>query len=81
MTTILDFEEDISIQTLIALTKNGDEIVIEENGEPLVRITPIENCEEVELRPRTLGLGKGKDYFISEIFDDKKPSRFWSFDK
>lgn len=33
---------DVSIQTVIALTRNGDEIIIEENGEPLAKITPIE---------------------------------------
>lgn len=34
-----------SVQTLIALTKNGDEIVLEENGKPLAKIIPFENLE------------------------------------
>lgn len=29
-----------SLQTLIALTRNGDEIVLEENGKPLAKIVP-----------------------------------------
>ncbi len=33
---------DVSIQTIIALARSGDEIVLEENGEPLVKLTPIE---------------------------------------
>ncbi|MDQ3321506.1 MAG: hypothetical protein M3525_03485 [Acidobacteriota bacterium] len=31
-----------SVQMLIALTKNGDEIVIEENGKPLARVIPFD---------------------------------------
>jgi len=29
-----------SLQKLIALTRNGDEIVLEENGKPLAKIVP-----------------------------------------
>ncbi len=62
-----------SVQTLIALTKNGDEIVLEENGEPLVKITPIEKTEQ---KQRVAGLGKGTMQ-MSDDFDDE----FWGFDK
>ena len=41
MTKTLSINE-VSMQTIIALTRNGDEIVLEENGEPLVKVTPIE---------------------------------------
>ncbi len=37
---------EVSIQTIIALTRGGDEIVLEENGEPLAKITPIEKPKE-----------------------------------
>ena len=75
--TISISEVQNSVQTLIALTKNGDEIVLEENGEAIAKITPIAKPERKE---RVLGLGKG-DYFMSDDFDDELPDEFWGFDK
>ena len=43
--TISIGEINNSVQTLIALTKNGDEIVLEENGKPLAKIIPFENLK------------------------------------
>lgn len=40
--TISINEVQNSVETLIALTRNGDEIVIEENGKPLAKVIPIE---------------------------------------
>ncbi len=78
MTKILNISENISIQTVIALTKNGDEVVIEENGEPLVKVTPIERTNEQ--KTRVAGLGKGTTW-MSNDFDDELPDEFWGFDK
>ncbi len=69
---------DVSIQTIIALTRNGDEIVLEENGELLAKITPIEKPKEQ--KKRIAGLGKGT-MFMSDDFDDELPDEFWGFDK
>lgn len=69
---------EVSIQTVIALTKNGDEVVIEENGEPLAKVTPIEKPKE--LKKRVAGLGKGT-MWMSEDFDDELTDEFWGFDK
>ena len=66
-----------SVRTLIALTKNGDEIVLEENGEAIVKITPLVKREKKE---RVLGLGNG-NYYMSDDFDDELPDEFWGFDK
>ena len=44
------------LQGLLALAREGDEIIIEENGEPLAKITPI---VKVEQKQRIAGLGKG----------------------
>lgn len=41
MTQTLNINEDISIKTVIALTRNGDEVILEENGKPIAKITPI----------------------------------------
>lgn len=78
MTKIVNINENISIQTVIALTKNGDEVVLEENGEPLAKVTPIEKPKEQ--KPRVAGLGKGTTW-MSDDFDDELPDEFWGFDK
>ncbi len=77
MTKTISLNEDISIQTIIALTKNGDEVLIEENGEPIAKLTPFEKPKEI--KKRTAGLGKG--YWMSDDFDDELPDEFWGFDK
>ena len=69
---------DVSIQTIIALTKNGDEIVLEENGEPLAKVIPIEKPQQQ--KKRIAGLGKGTTW-MSDDFDDELPDEFWGFDK
>ena len=70
--------DEVSIQTAIALTRNGDEVIVEENGEPVARITAI---EKPEIKHRVLGLGAEKGYFMSDDFDDELPDEFWRFDK
>lgn len=42
---------------LLALSREGDEIIIEENGEPLAKVTAI--ARPPKQKPRTDGLGKG----------------------
>ena len=76
MTKTLSVNE-VSMQTIIALTRNGDEIVLEENGEPLAKVSPIKKLQKSQ--PRTAGLGKG--YWMSDDFDDELPDEFWGFDK
>ena len=76
MTKTLSVNE-VSIQTIIALTRNGDEIVLEENGEPVVKVSPIEKPKP---KQRVFGLGKGKTW-MSDDFDDELPDEFWGFDK
>lgn len=71
-------EAQTQLQGLLALARNGDEVIIEENGEPLARLVPIEKSEP---KRRVLGLGRGKGYFMSEDFDDELPDEFWRFDK
>ncbi|HEY8559637.1 MAG TPA: hypothetical protein VIL74_04475 [Pyrinomonadaceae bacterium] len=66
---------------MIALTKNGDEVVIEQNGEPIAKITPIVEEKKIKLKQRILGLGTGKGYFMSDDFNDEVPDEFWGFDK
>jgi antitoxin (DNA-binding transcriptional repressor) of toxin-antitoxin stability system len=77
LTKILSINE-VSIQTVIALTRNGDEVVLEENGEPLVKVTPVEKPKKI--KQRIAGLGKGT-IWMSDDFDDELPDEFWGFDK
>ena len=79
MTKTLSINE-ISIQTVITYAKSGDEIVLEENGKPIAKITPIVEAEQPAPKPRVFGLGKGKTW-ISDDFDDELPDEFWGFDK
>jgi len=79
MTKTLNVNE-ISIQTVITSAKNGEEIVLEENGKPIAKITPIVEIEEMKPKQRIFGLGKGKTW-MSEDFDDELPDEFWGFDK
>ena len=74
MTKIVSISEAQSQpQGLLALTRNGDEIIIEENGEPLARLVPI---EKFELKQRILGLREGQ-VWTSDDFDDELPDSFW----
>lgn len=77
MTKTLSINE-VSIQTVIALTRNGDEVVLEENGDPLAKVTPIEKPKEQ--KQRVFGLGAGKTW-MRDDFDDELPDEFWGFDK
>jgi prevent-host-death family protein len=66
-------EVQSQLQGLLALARNGDEVIIEENGEPLARLVPIEKFEP---KPRILGLREGQ-VWSSEDFDDELPDSFW----
>ncbi len=82
MTRTLKINEiNNSIQAVLALTKNGDEVVLEENGNPVAKVTPIGMVEKPEnLPPRIAGLREGRSW-MSDDFDDELPDEFWGFDK
>jgi prevent-host-death family protein len=82
MTKIVSISEaQTQLPGLLALARvSGDEIIIEENGEPLAKITPIAEVEQTSPKPRVLGLGKGKTW-MSDDFNDELPDEFWGFDK
>lgn len=78
MTKTVSLSENLSLESIIALTRGGDEVVIEENGEPLAKVSPVEKPKP--LKRRTAGLGKGT-MKMSDDFDDELPDEFWGFDK
>jgi len=66
-------EAQTQLQGLLALARNGDEVIIEENGEPAARLIPI---EKKELKERVLGLREGQ-VWTSDDFDEQLPDSFW----
>ena len=80
MTKIVSISEaQTQLPGLLALARvSGDEIIIEENGEPLAKLTPIE--KPATQKPRIAGLGKGT-MKMSDDFDDELPDEFWGIDK
>ncbi|HLM61068.1 MAG TPA: type II toxin-antitoxin system prevent-host-death family antitoxin [Pyrinomonadaceae bacterium] len=66
-------EAQTQLQGLLALARSGDEVIIEENGEPLARIVPIQKNEPKE---RVLGLREGQ-VWTSDDFDEELPDSFW----
>lgn len=78
--TVSISEAQTQLHGLLARARDdGDEIIIEENGKPLAKITPIE--KPAVQKQRVLGLGRGAGYFMSDDFDDDLPDDFWGFDK
>lgn len=80
MNKTISLNENISLQTIITLSKSGDEIILEENGKPIAKITPIVEVEETPPKQRIAGLAKGT-MWMSKDFDDELPNEFWGFDK
>lgn len=74
MTKIVNIDEaQTQLAGLLALARNGDEVIIEENGEPLARLMPIQKIENKE---RILGLREGQ-VWTSADFDEELPDSFW----
>ena len=75
MTKIVSLNEaQIQLQGLLALARSsGDEVTIEENGEPWARIVPV---QKNQLKERVLGLREGQ-VWTSDDFDEGLPDEFW----
>ena len=96
MTTVVDIEEAQSkLKLLLARVREGDEIVIEENGEKIGTFVPTpkrnggakptaglgqQSVDPMGKKPRVLGLGRGT-IWMSEDFNDELPDEFWGFDE
>ena len=79
MTKILSIGElQQKLPGLLGLAKDGDEMIIEENGEPVATVAPIQKAGI--LKKRTAGLGKNT-IWMSDDFDAELPDEFWGFDK
>ena len=64
---------------LLASAKDGDEIIIEDNGRELAKVIPVRTPSTV--KQRKFGLGRSEGYFMSDDFDAELPDEFWGFDK
>lgn len=80
MTTTVSIEEvQIKLKGLLSLAREGDEIVIEDDGERVGKIIPI--VKPKVILKREFGLGRPDGYFMSDDFNDELPDSFWGFDK
>jgi prevent-host-death family protein len=71
--TVSISEAQSQLQGLLALARNGDEVIIEENGEPSARLIAIHKTGQKE---RVLGLREGQ-VWTSDDFDEELPDSFW----
>jgi prevent-host-death family protein len=65
-------EAQTQFTELVALVKEGAEVIITEDGTPLARLLPI----VVTNKPRVAGLNPGA-IWISDDFDESLPDKFW----
>ncbi len=81
--TISVSDKPISLQSVIALTAGGDEVVLEQNGSPVAKVVSIRNPQMIKNGPneRQLGLGTGEGFIMRDDFNDELPDEFWGFDK
>ena len=79
MTKILSINDvPTQLAGILAHAKAGDEIILEDNGEPLATVFPIEKPKGNG--KRVAGVGKGT-MWMSDDFNDELPDEFWGFDK
>lgn len=74
-----------SILSVVAMTRNGDDVLLEENGKPVAKVIGLNNTVNERTgkngpRNRTLGLGSGKGFWISDDFDKELPDDFCGFE-
>ncbi|MFL6207934.1 MAG: type II toxin-antitoxin system Phd/YefM family antitoxin [Pyrinomonadaceae bacterium] len=58
---------------LIALAAEGNEVIITDEGKPLVRLVPVVSSA----KQRVAGLNRGQ-IWTSEDFDEALPDEFWT---
>ncbi len=64
---------------LLALTAQGEDVLIADHGKPLARLAPVvteEPTSEPVLKERILGLHEGQGW-MSDDFDAPLPDEFW----
>jgi antitoxin (DNA-binding transcriptional repressor) of toxin-antitoxin stability system len=63
-----------SLKELLALVREGTEVLLTEDDTPIAKIVPVEQKQAL-IRPRVPGLFPG--IWMSEDFDDPLPDEFW----
>ena len=80
MTTTVSIEEaQMTLKGLLARAREGDEILIEDDGEEVGKIIPV--VKKPAIKQRQFGRGRPEGYFMSDDFNDELPDSFWGFDK
>ncbi len=63
-----------TLKELLALVREGAEVLLTEGDTPVAKITPVEEKQALS-QPRTPGLFPG--IWTSDDFDDPLPDEFW----
>ena len=66
--------DKITLKELLALVREGAEVLLTEGDTPVAKITPVED-KKILAQPRTPGLFPG--IWTSDDFDDPLPDEFW----
>jgi antitoxin (DNA-binding transcriptional repressor) of toxin-antitoxin stability system len=73
MTTTVEVEEaKVSLGKLLALALGGNDVIIAEDGQPVVRLVPI----APKKKKRIAGLNRGQ-IKMHDDFDEPLPEAFW----
>lgn len=62
---------------ILAQLHAGDEVIVEDAGKPLAKISPVPAATQAKPGPRPLGCCKGQ-IWIAPDFDEELPAEFWT---
>jgi len=71
-TKTIDINQPPPLPELLAQVAAGDEVVFEDNGQPIARLIPV-----TPAAPRIAGLCEGQGW-MSDDFDAPLPDEFWA---
>lgn len=72
--TVYIEQTQTSLEELLALVREGVEVIVTEGDTPLAKVVPVESKQPLS-HERTPGLFPGK--WTSDDFDDPLPDEFW----
>ena len=70
-------EAKTQLSRLLLKVRDGEEIIIARNGEPIARLVPYEQ----KPKKRFLGRDAGRPFYISPDFDDEVDPETWGLDE
>lgn len=77
MTKTIDLSQQPTLAELLALTAQGNEVVLVNAGKPVATLSPAEQPSLLKPTRRTPGLLPQAFLHVSDDFDDPLPDEFW----